>query len=69
MRRRLAVDSFGYRTLVGLEMAHSSMKITEGVYVHLMREASHGEALSLETMLSVNDKKEIVAEKTMENAA
>lgn len=35
-------------------LGHSSMRTTEGIYIHLLREASHGDSLSLEAMLSLN---------------
>ena len=34
-------------------LGHSSMRTTEKIYIHLLREASHGDALSLEAMLSL----------------
>lgn len=34
-------------------LGHSSMRTTEKVYIHLLREASHGDALSLEKMLEL----------------
>ena len=32
-------------------LGHSNTRITERVYVHLLREAAHGEGVSLERML------------------
>jgi integrase len=39
-------------------LGHSTMRTTEQVYLHIIREASHGESLSLEAMLSIGNRQE-----------
>ncbi len=34
-------------------LGHSHMRTTEKIYIHLLREASYGESISLERMLNI----------------
>lgn len=47
-------------------LGHSSMKTTEQIYIHVLKEASHGESLSLERLLSHH--KPLALENVMEKA-
>ena len=40
-------------------LGHSSMRTTEKVYIHLLREASHGDSIALERMLSLGAREEV----------